>query len=696
MNMKKKIGCVLLSAMMSTCLLGQFSTAEQPTVEAASVLAFPTAEGYGKNATGGRGGAVYEVTTLNATGAGSLGEAINASGARTVVFRVSGTIEGSFNIKKGNITIAGQTAPGDGICIKGSISIGADDVIIRYLRVRPNPENCETDAIGGRYHKNIILDHISASWSSDEVMSLYHNDYTTIQWCIISEACEKAGLGHRFGGIWGNNYGTYHHNLIANNDSRNIRWASGSKYNDYRNNVIYNWGYQSSYGGGAVQNGVPGWDFSTINMVGNYYKPGPATKSDVKSRIVNPSNDGGVGSWYISGNIMEGSDTVTKDNWKGVDGSDYKKMSAPWDAMKINEETPQQAYESVLKSAGCSLMRDAIDSRIIEETRKGTASKGKNGIITVPADAGGWPKLNSAPAPKDSDHDGMPDDWEKSHNLNANDVSDGKKVSLSKEGYTNLEVYLNELAGDTQATVPVTTQPTQTTVTTASTTTTTTTTATTPSVVNPLSGRYIKDLKPNANAYPALWNIDSSVQIGDAIYTDRDGVNYTEIPQQLIGAEAIVTPCDAKQTESNLAVFTAAENITVYVALDDRVANVPGWLSGWNKTGLTVKNSQDIIYSLYSRNYDAGNTVELGTNGQSTGCTGYTVFVVPAETTPVQVIGDINMDGACNIADIILLKKWLLTEPNTAIADWKAGDMDGNGRLNAVDLTLLKRTLLSK
>lgn len=168
----------------------------------------------------------------------------------------------------------------------------------------------------------------------------------------------------------------------------------------------------------------------------------------------------------------------------------------------------------------------------------------------------------------------------------------------------------------------------------------------------------------------------------DAIYTDRDGVNYTEIPQQLIGAEAIVTPCDAKKNESDLAAFTAAENITVYVAPDERVADIPAWLSDWNQTGLTVKNSQDIIYSLYSKNYDAGNTVTLGTNGQSSGCTGYTVFATPKAA---QIIGDINKDGSCNIADAVLLKKWLLAEPNIALADWKAGDMDSNGRLNAVD-----------
>jgi len=238
---------VLPSILLMFCLTGVLYSKQ---------LAFPTAEGYGEYSVGGRGGKVYEVTTLNSSGPGSLGEAIAASGSRTVVFRVSGTITGNFRIRNNKITIAGQTAPGDGICIKGSLTIDASNVIIRYIRVRANP-TAETDAIWGRYHKNIILDHVSASWSSDEVMSPYHNENVTIQWCMITEACAKfkngKNTGHWFGGIWGNNYGTYHHNLIAHNDSRNPRWASGCGFNDYRNNVLYNWGKHISRATGAIR-----------------------------------------------------------------------------------------------------------------------------------------------------------------------------------------------------------------------------------------------------------------------------------------------------------------------------------------------------------------------------------------------------------------------------------------------------------
>jgi hypothetical protein len=410
-------------------------------------IAFPGAEGYGKFATGGRGGKVYEVTTLNSSGPGSLGEAIGVSGPRTIVFRVSGTIEGNFNIRNDNITIAGQTAPPDGICIKGNLGVSANNVIIRYIRVRANPA-VETDAIGGRYHKNIILDHVSASWSSDEVMSLYHNENITIQWCMITEACAKGDTGHRFGGIWGNQYGTYHHNLIADNDSRNPRWASGCGFNDYRNNVLYNWGYQSSYGGEARQRGDrrnPPIEFSTINIVANYYKPGPATRNAVRRRIAEPSarSSNDKGSWYVADNVVEGYPAVTANNWLGIDGSNYIQLNEPWPAMAINQQTPEDACNAVLDHAGCSLPnRDVVDARIIEEVRNGTATYGNNGIITTPDDVGGWPELRSTAAPPDSDGDGMPDTWESKFGLDPKDPYDNTQDKDS-DGYTNLEEYLN-------------------------------------------------------------------------------------------------------------------------------------------------------------------------------------------------------------------------------------------------------------
>lgn len=281
--------------LVSTLLTGNLYANEK-----GGVLAFPTAEGYGKYTIGGRGGKVYEVTNLNDSGEGSLRAAIEAKGPRTVVFRVSGTIDlkSALNIRNPYITIAGQTAPGDGICIKRyPLNISADEVIIRYIRIRLGDESTRSDdAISARYRKNIILDHISASWSIDETMSIYHCENVTIQWCMITESLSQSNHtkgSHGFGGKWGSNYSTYHHNLLAHHSSRNPRWASGGGFNDYRNNVLYNWGYNSSYGGEKHQVGNPKFSDITVNFVNNYYKPGPATdKGKVSYRIVNPGSRG--------------------------------------------------------------------------------------------------------------------------------------------------------------------------------------------------------------------------------------------------------------------------------------------------------------------------------------------------------------------------------------------------------------------
>ena len=446
------------------------------SAEKNEVLAFPTAEGYGKYTVGGRGGTVYEVTNLNDSGEGSLRAAVEAEGPRTVVFRVSGTIDlkKPLRIRHPYITIAGQTAPGDGICIKRyPLSIDADEVIIRYIRVRLGDETgADTDAVSSRRHKNIILDHVSASWSIDETMSIYHCENVTIQWCMITESLFNSNHvkgAHGFGGIWGSNYSTYHHNLIAHHSSRNPRWASGGGYNDYRNNVVYNWGYNSSYGGEKQQVNNPKYNTFTVNFVSNYYKPGPATQSGVVSyRLVNPGYRSAedYGLWYVADNVVVGNDKVSADNWNGgVQMKNWEEMlpkirlDKPWDAMKINEETAEEAYESVLKGVGCVLpRRDAVDARIIEEVRSGKATyegasyKTKKrvadpsvpcGMIDSQEDVGGWPELKSLPAPVDSDHDGMPDEWEKKNGLNPHDASD--RNGVAKNGYTNLENYLNSI-----------------------------------------------------------------------------------------------------------------------------------------------------------------------------------------------------------------------------------------------------------
>ncbi len=416
------------------------------------VPAFPGAEGFGKFTTGGRGGKVLVVSNLNDSGSGSLREAINTKGSRTIVFAVSGTValETPLVIREGNVTLAGQSAPGDGICLKNyPMLIKADNVIIRYMRFRLGDESAmQDDAITCVRQKNIIIDHCSMSWATDECASFYDNENFTLQWSIISESLnhsvhEKGD--HGYGGIWGGKGASFHHNLLAHHNSRLPRFC-GSRYHkepekeivDFRNNVIYNWMGNSAYAG----------ERGYHNMVNNYYKAGPATtSSSKKKRIVEPYQP--FGKFYVAGNFVDGFPDVTTDNWNGGVQCNYLdsvRMNEPVKVMAIEEENAASAYEQVLKYSGASLHRDGIDERVINDVKKGTApmGKNKNGIIDSQNDVGGWPELKSTEAPVDSDQDGMPDEWEKKNNLNPNNGADANLLTLDKY-YTNLEIYLNSL-----------------------------------------------------------------------------------------------------------------------------------------------------------------------------------------------------------------------------------------------------------
>lgn len=444
----------------------------------ADTPAFPGAEGFGMYTTGGRGGKVYHVTTLEDNGqVGSLRYAVGQSGPRTIVFDVSGTIEltSRLNITKGDLTIAGQTAPGDGICLKNyETYLNADNVIIRFIRFRLGTDKPDVasdgtisqdrDAIWGRNRKNIILDHCSMSWCTDECASFYGNQNFTMQWCLVAESLRGSihpkGY-HGYGGIWGGQGASFHHNLVAHHDSRTPRLC-GSRYSnepdkelvDLRNNVFYNWGNTNS--GYAGEGG-------SYNFVNNYYKSGPATKSSIKYRIFEPWADDGknsqpqgvYGHYYVKGNYME--DKGDNWDWNGFDvnnsnnGSMNKSSITSYSEYKVtpvSTHTAKVAYEKVLKYAGASLHRDAVDQRIANETKsrsytyKGSVLGGL-GIIDKPSDVGGWPTLKSASAPKDSDGDGIPDSWESAHGLNPNNASDGNATNA--EGYTNLELYMNSL-----------------------------------------------------------------------------------------------------------------------------------------------------------------------------------------------------------------------------------------------------------
>jgi pectate lyase len=443
----------------------------------AKLLAFPGAEGHGRHTAGGRGGAVIEVTNLDDSGTGSLRAAIEAAGPRTIVFRVSGTItlQKDLRIRNPYLTIAGQTAPGDGIALRRyPLVIEADEVIIRHLRVRLGDESGQdADAVSARFVRNLILDHVSASWSIDETLSIYHCEDVTVQWSFITESLYNSNHvkgKHGFGGIWGSERSSYHHNLLAHHSNRNPRFASGSGHTDFRNNVIYNWGYQATYGGEARQVGDTRFSSSDINVVSNYYQPGPATApGEGTTKIVNPWSRAGAedfGRWYVQGNVLEGDAKVSADNWAGgvrAQGGDEflegLRLTKPWAAMAIDEQRPAQARRLVLAQAGATRpRRDAVDERIAAEVLGGFANyEGPTyekehpvadrvrpvGIIDRPADVGGWPELLSLPAPSDHDHDGMPDEWERRQGLNPGDATDRNRAA--PDGYTMLERYLADI-----------------------------------------------------------------------------------------------------------------------------------------------------------------------------------------------------------------------------------------------------------
>jgi len=416
--------------------------------------AFPGVEGFGKYTVGGRGGKVIEVTNLNDAGPGSFRAAVSAKGPRTVVFRLSGTIalESELKIREPYLTIAGQTAPGDGICIKNyQVNFDTSQVIMRYLRFRPGDEKGkEQDAFGGTGN-HIVVDHCSASWGVDETFSINKAANLTVQWCLVSESLyhslHKKG-NHGYGGLWGGPGGSWHHNILAHHSSRNPR-ASGnvdSGLMDYRNNVIYNWGFNSAYGG----------ELWPRNWINNYYKSGPATDDKVRGRIFLQKDP--RGKMFAAGNFVAGFPAISADNWNGginfaPDGEATEKtlrVDRPFVVAPVTTQLAEAAYGLVLAQAGASLVRDAVDRRVVEEIRTGTATFGASykgggkGIIDSQKDVGGWPELRSLPAPVDTDHDGVPDVWEQAHGLNPQDPADGPRAT-TPGGYTNLERYLNSL-----------------------------------------------------------------------------------------------------------------------------------------------------------------------------------------------------------------------------------------------------------
>ncbi len=795
-------------------------------------LAFPTAEGYGRYARGGRGGRIVEVTNLNDSGEGSLRQALEVEkGPRIVVFKVGGVIE----LKKalvipddgGDVYVAGQTAPGDGITLINYDfgAMGSQDVVIRDVRVRVGDMNGKsTGGMGLGSCNYSIVDHCSISWATDEGFSSRSAQNISFQWNIIAESLNESvhynadnrneTEPHSFAASISGYTGSFHHNLLVDNTGRNVSLAGAMEQDaktyggqlDFRNNVIYNWRDRTTDGG-----------VRRLQFVNNYYKAGAVSNTNlhVVSLDGNELGTDDMQKMYVSGNkmtdskgkaILDSSDDAgakgkAKSGGKNSTDADVRSNTTFFEPY-VNTQSADDAYKSVIAAAGANMPGyDYLDSRYIKEVTNGTytykgSKAGLAGIIDSQKDVGGYPNSSNfkgGTAPTDSDHDGMPDAWETEHGLDPKNASDGSIVSLSADDYTNVEMYLNELAGDpveyngvvetisafetieaegfsSQEGVRVedlltggqnigyiengdyimfknvdfengarsfkavasgnasrielylgslTTEPV------ASINFAGTSgfddyqniefnipkisginnlylrfTGGEGYLLNmdnfvfgkntvPVSGKLIKNLTVFDTENAADWSIAVNAENGSVVFGDRDNT-YVDLPKELVGAEYIKTACDSKNSSETLAEFIAAENMTVYIALDNRVEKVPAWMSGFTKTNMTVSNSNDVIFDIYSKPVEEGEKVTLGSNGQSAYCVNYTVFA----KSGINVFGDVNADGKFDIDDLVLLKKWLIAVPDTKLANWKAADLLDDEKLNVFDFCLMKKELM--
>jgi hypothetical protein len=421
-----------------------------------AIEAFPTAEGFGASSLGGRGGVVYQVTTLNDSGTGSLRACIEASGPRTCVFRVGGIITAQTTLEITNpyINIAGQTAPGGGILVRNAsfnrsptIQVTTHDVVIRHLRIRSGPSadlTCCLDSINiWTGADNVIIDHLSTSWSVDGILDISGGDNITVQWSFITEplwhSVHKNGP-HAYASLFGSKAGniSFHHNLIGYGDERNPMFGSANGISDLVNNVVYN------PQGLAMHTTDAGGD-KKANLVGNYLQPGPNTPDNMYSVAMRGPREGYVYFIYLKGNYNPShrtSDAQAEDLVARPGDRKYV-IAAPHPAPPVTTTSAPQAFEDVLNGAGATLpLRDAVDNRVVNEVRTRTGR-----IIDHPNDVGGWPTIASGTPYPDADTDGMPDGWEQAHGLDAGHSGDGSG-DLDGDGYTNLEEFLNQLAGD--------------------------------------------------------------------------------------------------------------------------------------------------------------------------------------------------------------------------------------------------------
>lgn len=844
----KKIAAVLAGMMtMLTAVSGYVPQTEVKTQAASNIIAFPGAAGGGKYATGGRGGEVYHVTNLNDSGAGSFRDAVSKSN-RIVVFDVSGTIELTSNVVvQSNITIAGQTAPGgSGITLKNyKLGLGGTNCIVRYVSSRPGPYKATSsgnDALGGAGGSNSIIDHCSIGWASDEQWGLYSkNDNYTCQYTVIGPANSWGGHAkgvHGFGIMLGRSNVSYDHNLIIHNVSRNFRGKVPDQNSaDFTNNIIYDWGYQTTYG-----------TIGHINYVNNTLKAGNSTTSGYHYAQISDNENFKV---YLSGNrILNKDNTVRNDvnsNWSAISyGGSKSEATARVDehfpvttngedvSTVLTAESAEASYNHVISFAGNGIspdQRTAIDRQCAEETLNGTGScSGTAAYDSSVTDLDKYkiacgvtyeyPSAVMTKTITDADNDGMDDEWEMVRGLNPSDPTD-TNGDYCGQGYTNIEYYINDLTVNSFPEGVITPSPETSSIVTTSAYETieaenyssesgTRTEDKTgggqnvgyiengdylaykyvdfgedgalsfiptlaggaanieiyldsidsapfatcrfdgtgnwqtwkeasfniPKITGThtvylkftggegyllnidsfkfgkqavaLNGNLVKNLTVNDTAHISGWALDTDMAATDTIFGDRD-FTYTNLPDTFIGAEQIKTACDSKAFTENAATFTAGEDITAYVALDNRVTTVPAWLSDWTVTDISLTSSNDVTFVVYKKDFSKDSNVTLGSNGQSAYCVNYSVFVTakstvtqpdptdPTEPTteptePEKVNGDVNYDKSVNSTDADFLKNFLIKK--STLADDLLYDVNSDRKINVFDWIYIKRNML--
>lgn len=826
-SIKKAVGLIIGGALLITS--GIISPINVKAENA--IPAFPGASGGGMYATGGRGGEVYHVTNLNDSGAGSFRDAVSKSG-RIVVFDVSGTIELKSNIVcQSNITIAGQTAPGgSGITLKNyKFGMGGENIIARFISSRPGPYNATSsgnDAWGGSGGSNSIIDHCSIGWSSDEQWGLYSkNDNYTCQYTVIGPANSWGGHAkgiHGFGIMFGRANFSFDHNLIIHNVSRNFRGKVTDKNAaDFTNNIIYDWGYQTTYG-----------TIGHVNYVNNTLKAGNSTVSGYHYAQVSDNDNFKL---YLSGNRMLNKDnTVRNDinnNWSAISFSAPKNQESTMESShfpinvngkdvstSITAESAEESYDNVINFAGNGISpekRTAIDRQCADETKNGMGSC--SGTASYDASVTDLDKYHiecgvnySYPSSvlkktiTDADNDGMDDYWELARGLNPNDPTD-VNGDYCGQGYTNIEYYINDLTVDAFPEGVVTVSPSGSLPTISafnkieaedfSEQSGVKTENCTEGGMNvgyiengdyimfkrvdfedgaknfnariasstdggnieiyldnlndkpvavckangtgnwqeytdvsrnignitgihdlylkftggdgfllninyfsfgkeavPLNGRFIKNLLVYDNENSSDWIIADNVAVGSNIFGDRD-FTFTTLPDSLLGAEILQTACDSKSFSDTAAEFTAGDDITVYIAADLRLTNIPQWLSDWEQSDMIVTSSNDVTFNIYKKDFKAGEKIILGTNGQSAYCVNYTVLVKEyEEKIPEKIIGDVNADGSFGLPDIVLMQKYLLNIE--VLNNYEAGDVSQDGKINIFDLSIMKQMIV--